>query len=119
MADEARGGSGEPGPVHYQISITGRQAAAFFLALLVGLGLAFCFGMKTGSAARRGEASISASNDFPAPGPGPKPSKEESSKPSQATDDRKLGFARVKPEPAEESTKSIKGPTKSEPPRPK
>jgi cell division protein FtsN len=41
-------------PVHYQLSVTGRQAAGFFLGLLVCLGLAFFFGMKTGSAAHRG-----------------------------------------------------------------
>ena len=46
--------SGEPprpAPVHYQISITGRQAGFFFLLLLVALGLSFFFGMKTGAAA--------------------------------------------------------------------
>lgn len=42
------------GPVHYQVSVTGRQAAGFFLLLLVALGLAFFFGMKTGAAAKRG-----------------------------------------------------------------
>ncbi len=41
-------------PVHYQLSVTGRQAAGFFLGLLVCLGLAFFFGMKTGAAAHRG-----------------------------------------------------------------
>jgi len=44
----------EEGAVHYQISVTGRQAALFFLALLVSLGLSFFFGMKTGAAAKRG-----------------------------------------------------------------
>ena len=51
---EASGSEANEGPVHYQISITGRQAGTFFFALLVALGLAFFFGMKTGAAARRG-----------------------------------------------------------------
>ncbi len=42
-------------PVHYQISVTSRQAGGFFLALLLALGLAFFFGMKTGAAARKKE----------------------------------------------------------------
>ena len=48
------------GPVHYQVSVTGRQAAAFFLGLLAALGLSFFFGMKTGAAAKRGMDPISA-----------------------------------------------------------
>jgi len=48
------------GPVHYQVSVTGRQAAAFFLGLLAALGLSFFFGMKTGAAAKRGLDPISA-----------------------------------------------------------
>ena len=48
------------GPVHYQVSVTGRQAAAFFLVLLGALGLSFFFGMKTGAAAKRGPDPISA-----------------------------------------------------------
>lgn len=47
-------------PVHYQVSVTGRQAAAFFLVLLAALGLSFFFGMKTGAAARRGPDPVSA-----------------------------------------------------------
>lgn len=59
IRDESPGGAEEEGepkeaPVHYQISITGRQAGAFFFALLVALGLSFFFGMKTGAEARRG-----------------------------------------------------------------
>src|SRR5258706_8888698 len=95
MADEERGGSGDGGPVHYQISITGRQAAAFFLALLVALGLAFFFGMKTGAAARHGDvAAVSASIDSPQPSP--RASKEEPPK---------LGVAPLKPEPKEETAR--------------
>ena len=48
------------GPVHYQVSVTGRQAAAFFLGLLAALGLSFFFGMKTGAAAKKGPDPISA-----------------------------------------------------------
>ena len=48
------------GPVHYQVSVTGRQAAAFFLALLAALGLSFFFGMKTGAAAKRGPDAVTA-----------------------------------------------------------
>lgn len=62
------------GPVHYQISITGRQAAAFFLGLLVSLGFAFFFGMKTGAAARRGPnalQSLAQVSDLPVPTPAP------------------------------------------------
>lgn len=58
------------GPVHYQVSVTGRQAAAFFLVLLGALGLSFFFGMKTGAEARRGPATASAlaaPSDLPGP----------------------------------------------------
>jgi cell division septation protein DedD len=48
------------GPVHYQVSVTGRQAAAFFLVLIASLGLSFFFGMKTGAAAKKGPDPISA-----------------------------------------------------------
>ncbi|MBK6403945.1 MAG: SPOR domain-containing protein [Holophagales bacterium] len=48
------------GPVHYQVSVTGRQAAAFFLGLLAALGLSFFFGMKTGAAAKKGQNSVTA-----------------------------------------------------------
>ncbi len=48
------------GPVHYQVSVTGRQAAAFFLVLLAALGLSFFFGMKTGAAAKRGPDAVTA-----------------------------------------------------------
>ena len=59
------------GPVHYQISITGRQAGFFFLLLLVALGLSFFFGMKTGAAARNGPggpaAVLASASDIPVP----------------------------------------------------
>ena len=57
-------------PVHYQISVTGRQAAFFFLLLLLALGLSFFFGMKTGAAARRGPgavATLASASDIPVP----------------------------------------------------
>jgi cell division septation protein DedD len=60
----------EKGRVHYQLSITGGQAGAFFLALLVALCLAFFFGMKTGSASRRAPdnvARLSAASDIAVP----------------------------------------------------
>jgi cell division septation protein DedD len=93
--------------VHYQISVTGRQAAAFFLALLVALGLSFFFGMKTGAAAKKGPETVSAlsqASDLPVPalkgeerrGGGPK-----------GAEDVKLGFGSEKAEPS-----------KSEPPPP-
>ena len=47
-------------PVHYQVAVTGRQAAAFFLVLLGALGLSFFFGMKTGAAAKRGPDAVTA-----------------------------------------------------------
>ena len=40
MGDERPEQPEGSGPVHYQISITGRQAGAFFLMLLLALGLA-------------------------------------------------------------------------------
>ena len=58
------------GPVHYQVSVTGRQAAAFFLVLLAALGLSFFFGMKTGAAAKRGPdvaTALAAQSDIPVP----------------------------------------------------
>lgn len=58
------------GPVHYQVSVTGRQAAAFFLGLLAALGLSFFFGMKTGAAARTGLdpiAALTAQSDIAVP----------------------------------------------------
>ena len=60
----------EKGRVHYQLSITGGQAGAFFLTLLVALCLAFFFGMKTGSASRRAPdnvARLSAASDIAVP----------------------------------------------------
>ncbi|MGZ6972246.1 MAG: hypothetical protein ACXVID_11320, partial [Thermoanaerobaculia bacterium] len=79
-------------PVHYQISVTGRQAAFFFLLLLVALALAFFFGMKTGAAARKGAAAattLAAASDLPVPTLAPSESPREEKKPAEET----LGFA--------------------------
>ena len=75
-------------PVHYQISITGRQAGFFFLALLAALGLSFFFGMKTGGAARKGPggaaAIIASASDIPVPTLAPAEGLPEGKKPDDA-----------------------------------
>ncbi|MGZ5430858.1 MAG: hypothetical protein ACXWEX_05610, partial [Thermoanaerobaculia bacterium] len=79
-------------PVHYQISVTGRQAAFFFLLLLVALALAFFFGMKTGATARSGPgavATLAAASDLPVPTLAPSESPREEKKPPEEA----LGFA--------------------------
>lgn len=79
-------------PVHYQISITGRQAAFFFLLLLVALALAFFFGMKTGAAARRGPgaaATLATAADLPVPTLAPAENPRGQKKPAEEA----LGFA--------------------------
>jgi len=81
-------------PVHYQISITGRQAAFFFLLLLVALALAFFFGMKTGAAARKGPgaaATLATAADLPVPTLAPVENRAEK-KPAEEA----LGFAAEK-----------------------
>jgi cell division septation protein DedD len=78
--------------VHYQISVTGRQAAAFFLTLLVALGLSFFFGMKTGAAAKKGPetiAALSQASDLPVAAPNAEEKRGEGPK---AAEDVKLGF---------------------------
>jgi cell division septation protein DedD len=78
-------------PVHYQISITGRQAGFFFLAVLAALGLSFFFGMKTGAAAKKGPggaaAIIASASDIPVPTLAPAEGVREEKKPDDA-----LGF---------------------------
>ncbi|HVO52068.1 MAG TPA: SPOR domain-containing protein [Thermoanaerobaculia bacterium] len=75
-------------PVHYQISITGRQAGFFFMALLAALGLSFFFGMKTGAAARKGPggaaAIIASASDIPVPTLAPAEGLREEKKPDDA-----------------------------------
>lgn len=108
--------SGQDEKVHYQISVTGRQAAAFFLALLVALGLSFFFGMKTGAAAKKGPetiAALSPASDLPAAAL----KAEEKRGGPKAAEDVKLGFG---PEKAAEPPKPspTAGPTRSAPPTP-
>lgn len=104
----------EPGPdgaVHYQISITARQAAAFFVVLLLSLGLAFFFGMKTGAAAKRAgdpATRLAAASDLPVPTA--VPIEEPAEKPDE---DRRLGFEKAKPTPAEKA--SVSEPPRTEP----
>jgi len=97
------------GPVHYQVSVTGRQAAAFFLVLLVALGLSFFFGMKTGAAARRGPdpvSALAAQSDIAVPTVAPEA--EAGERPVPAPTEAPLGF-----EPAAEPTRPAE---KAEPP---
>lgn len=87
--DDRPGDASEgPAPVHYQISITGRQAGAFFLLLLAALGLSFFFGMKTGAAARRGPGGpasvIGSASDVPVPTLAPSETLREEHKPEDA-----------------------------------
>ncbi len=102
MTDESEG------PVHYQISITGRQAAAFFIALLVALGLAFFFGMKTGAAARKAPDAVTrlaSASDIPVPtvppetAPAPAEARPAAAPTAAAPEavERKLGFEDAPP----------------------
>ena len=84
--------SGPDEKVHYQISVTGRQAAAFFLALLVALGLSFFFGMRTGAAAKKGPetiAALSQASDLPVPAA---KGEERRGAPPKAAEGVRLGF---------------------------
>lgn len=108
------------GPVHYQVSVTGRQAAAFFLVLLAALGLSFFFGMKTGAAAKRGPDPISAltaQSDIPVPAAEPS---GEGSRATPVPTEAPIGFdtpsrseppartePQVKPEPAAVEPKPV------------
>lgn len=95
------GGDEKPGrpPVHYQISVTGRQAGFFFLLLLAALSLSFFFGMRTGAAARKGPGAIAtlvAASDLPVPTLAPSERPGESGKaetPAQKPTEPSLGFA--------------------------
>ena len=80
------------GPVHYQVSVTGRQAAAFFLVLLAALGLSFFFGMKTGAAAKRGPdavTALAAQSDLPVRSE----AEEDVVEPTPAPTEAPLGFS--------------------------
>lgn len=98
------------GPVHYQVSVTGRQAAAFFLGLLAALGLSFFFGMKTGAAARKGPdpiAALTAQSDISVPTPeGETRGERATPEPTEAP----IGFDTATPAPA-----APKAPTTSTP----
>jgi cell division septation protein DedD len=84
--------SDETPGVHYQVSVTGRQAAAFFFGLLAALALAFFFGMRTGAAARKGPGAamtLAQASDLPVP---TVPPAAEAPLP-RPTEEVKLGFA--------------------------
>jgi cell division septation protein DedD len=88
-------------PVHYQISVTGRQAGFFFLILLAALALAFFFGMKTGAAARKGPgaaAAFAGSSDLPVPTLAPSEGSEsrKPATPAEKPAEETLGFAAEK-----------------------
>ena len=85
LDDRAEEAPDKAAPVHYQISITGRQAGFFFLLLLAALGLSFFFGMKTGAAAKKGPggaaAVIASASDIPVPTLAPAEGLREAKKP--------------------------------------
>jgi len=87
-------------PVHYQISVTGRQAGFFFLLLLAALALAFFFGMRTGAAARKGPgavATLANASDLPVPTLAPSDSPRDAGKSgTERPGEEALGFAAEK-----------------------
>jgi cell division septation protein DedD len=89
-------------PVHYQISVTGRQAGFFFLLLLASLALAFFFGMKTGAAARKGPGAVATlvnASDLPVPTLAPSDGSRETRKSVTSAErpaEEALGFAAEK-----------------------
>jgi cell division septation protein DedD len=87
------------GPVHYQVSVTGRQAAAFFLVLLAALGLSFFFGMKTGAAAKRGPDAVTALAAQSDLAVRPEADEDADAPPTPAPTEAPLGFG-SSPEPA-------------------
>ena len=91
------------GPVHYQVSVTNAQAAAFFLGLLAALGLSFFFGMKTGAAARSGPdpvTALAAQSDIQVPAVEPGDSKSDRGTPVPT--EVPIGFEAAAPEPVRE-----------------
>ncbi|MEO8350033.1 MAG: SPOR domain-containing protein [Acidobacteriota bacterium] len=56
---------------HYQASFTPRQALSIFIGLLLALGLAYFFGLRTGLAGREAEESIADAGVAAAPAGGP------------------------------------------------
>lgn len=111
-------------PVHYQISVTGRQAAAFFLVLLVSLGVAFFSGMKTGQTAYRGAdavARLTAASDLPVPTHPPAAGDGEGRKvaaPTPEPGEKKLGFDDGPPKDVETPTPTPPKKRSIEPTRP-
>lgn len=100
MTENDEGEQHEEGPVHYQVSITGRQAGVFFIALLAALGLAFFFGMKTGAASRR---SAEPSGRLPVADvvvPTPVPDVPHGSPSPAEAAEKPLGFEESRPGPA-------------------
>lgn len=93
---------GDRPPVHYQISVTGRQAGYFFLLLLAALALSFFFGMRTGAAARKAPgtaATLVTASDLAAPTLVPSEGGRESRKPEAPAPrptEEPLGFAAEK-----------------------
>ena len=103
------------GPVHYQVSVTGRQAATFFLCLLAALGLSFFFGMKTGAAAKKGMDPISAltaQSDIAVPAAEPERRGDRATpEPTEAP----IGFAAATPEPPAAKPPATKPPKPAAP----
>jgi cell division septation protein DedD len=120
------GGDEKPGrpPVHYQISVTGRQAGFFFLLLLAALALSFFFGMRTGAAARKGPgamATLVAASDLPVPTLAPSERPGESRKaetPAEKPTEAALGFAAGKKETAVVPTQVVVPTPVPAPPKP-
>ena len=52
---------------HYQVSFTPRQALTLFIGLLLALGLAYFFGLRTGLAGREPESVVADAGAVPAP----------------------------------------------------
>jgi cell division septation protein DedD len=104
------------GPVHYQVSVTGRQAAAFFLVLLGALGLSFFFGMKTGAAAKRGPdpvSALAAQSDIAVPPVGA--GEDGRDKATPAPTEPPIGFDAPSPEPSPTAAKAAKPEPEPEP----
>ncbi len=128
------GGDEKPGrpPVHYQISVTGRQAGFFFLLLLAALALSFFFGMRTGAAARKGPGSVAtlvAASDLPVPtlAPSERPGDgRKAETPDEKPTEPALGFAAGKRAAPKETAAAatpavaptpVPAPAKSSPPK--
>ena len=108
------------GPVHYQVSVTGRQAAAFFVTLLAALGLSFFFGMKTGAAAKKAPDAVTrlaAASDLAVPTLPPEepaPASRRVEPTAAPPADTRMGFQDAAPKEA-----PTRAPQTSRPPSPK